>query len=245
MTSYLKPGETLQSRAEDLMAELRTTPTNAPAVIREKLSQEIQGIGVLAATLPAATVTLESFDFEGERADVVTIDAAMKALEGIIGGHESFPGQPEARARFLRLLVGAEPYSFTPEATRNLSDTLGLVPNADGTTPRLPGEQSVATDPHPEIDFETEIDVQAETLDEVGRRSDLDDLDPATIPEVEPTDKEVEEARAKWAAEEAAELDDEDDDDLADFAPQAKAKEKPETALSALKKKSTKKETNR
>lgn len=225
MTSYLKPGETLQSRAEELMAELRTTPASA-AVRREVLAHEIQGIGVLAATLPAAVATLESFDFVGERPDVVTIDDAVKAWDGALLHPEVGEGWRErARAYFLRALVGAEPeaapYSFTPDVIRKVEDTLALQPNADGSTPRLPGEQSVATDPEPGVDFDAEID-------DVGTRSDLDDLDPATIPDVgvQPED-------------------DEDDPDLDDFAPQAKAKKKPETALSAMKKAGTKKETNR
>lgn len=217
--TYLKPGETLESRLDELMVDFRNTPTNATTSrdrYRDEASLVIGMIQAQAATIPGAMVELEATAFVGgltvegviaafdavitdqgpvrpiaeERvdfigrlvaslsptpaptpaADLVKIDDAVESLDAVLA---TFPPDKleVVRAAYIAHLAGAFPenwvpdYDFTPAAIAKVRDSLALQPNADGSTPRLPEEQSPTSDENPAVDFDDEVD-EAEDDDE-------------------------------------------------------------------------------
>lgn len=153
---------------------------------------------------------------ENKSAELVSVDDAVKSFDYATGGDN-----PADRARFIRDLVGAEPesapHSFLPAGIARVRDSLAYDVKGGEMTPRLPGEQAPAVDLEPEVDFDEEIDVRADTLDEVGQPKDDEHLD----------------------------YDDPELDDFRPRKEPGKPEGKPETAMSALKKKSSKKETKK
>lgn len=158
LDNYLRDGETIESRIDELLTDVRASGTRMPDVALARLTEA----NTLARLIPAAVVELEpatwvtnnfSPSTPAEVGDslgepVYTVDDVTKALDGVFDGGQA---PTVLRAAFLALLADG----LSPVDKVSVEDTALLDPLADGTTPRLPSEEK----PRSYVDTGSDIDV--------------------------------------------------------------------------------------
>lgn len=151
---YLKSGETVEGRIDELLTDVRASGTRNPEVSLARLTEA----SVLANLIPAAVTSVSNFSFtpsspaemsESLGEPLYTTDDVAKALDGVFEGGQA---PTVLRGAFLALLAGREPVA----PVGSIEDTILLDPLADGTTPRLPDEEH----PRSYVDTGADFDVE-------------------------------------------------------------------------------------
>lgn len=201
---YLRDGETVEGRIDELLTDVRASGTRNPEVSLARLTEA----SVLANLIPAAVTSVSNFSFtpsspaemsESLGEPLYTTDDVAKALDGVFEGGQA---PTVLRGAFLALLAGREPVA----PVGSIEDTILLDPLADGTTPRLPEEEHPRSYVDTGADFDVTMPEHADDDDEdfpefVGEGEP--ESDPLEASTVKPTKKGGKKSAAQRAAEEA------------------------------------------
>jgi hypothetical protein len=152
LNHYLRDGESIEDRIDELLTDVRASGMRSPDVALARLTEA----SVLSYLIPTGIAAVSNYYTPSSPAEMseslgeplYTTDDVAKALDGVFEGGQA---PTILRGALLALLAGREPVA----PVGSIEDTALLDPLADGTTPRLPSEES----PRSYVDTGADLDV--------------------------------------------------------------------------------------